>query len=108
MQTKRDGSSRDPEEGKAEAQAEFAIKTLVENIAKTLVDYPDAVDVRMLQSSQCVLLELRTHGNDLGKVIGRDGRIAAAIRTLLGATGMKLRKRFTLDIVSREGRGPMK
>ena len=100
METKRDVPSRDPNEGKEEAQAEFAIKKLVENIAKALVDYPDDVDVRMMQSSQCVLLELRTHSSDLGKVIGRDGRIAAAIRTLLGATGMKLHKRFTLSVVS--------
>jgi uncharacterized protein len=87
-------------QGKAEAQEQFAIKKLVEDIAKSLVDYPDAVEVRMAQSSQCVLLELRTHGSDLGKVIGRDGRIAAAIRILLGAIGMKLRKRFTLSIVN--------
>jgi uncharacterized protein len=75
------------------------MKELVENIAKALVDHPEDVDVRAVEGSQVTVLELRTHPGDLGKVIGRDGRTAKAIRTLLGAGGMKLHKRFTLDIV---------
>ncbi|HXX16781.1 MAG TPA: KH domain-containing protein [Candidatus Eremiobacteraceae bacterium] len=75
------------------------MKELVENIAKALVDRPEDVQVRELQGTQVTVLELRTHPQDLGKVIGREGRTAKAIRTLLGAGGMKLHKRFTLEII---------
>ncbi len=75
------------------------MKELVEKIARALVDYPEAVEVRAVEGSQVTVLELRTDPRDLGKVIGRDGRTAKAIRTLLGATGMKVRRRFTLEIV---------
>ena len=75
------------------------MKELVESIARALVDHPDDVQVRLLESSQATVLELRVHPQDLGKVIGRQGRTAKAIRTLLGASGMKLRKRFTLEIL---------
>ena len=79
------------------------MKELVESIAKALVDHPEDVDVRAVEGSQVTVLELRTNPVDLGKVIGRDGRTAKAIRTLLGAGGMKLHKRFTLDIVEENG-----
>ena len=75
------------------------MKELVEAIARALVDYPDDVQVKSVDGSQVTVLELRVHPEDLGKVIGRQGRTAKAIRTLLGASGMKLRKRFTLDIL---------
>jgi uncharacterized protein len=75
------------------------MKELVEEIAKVLVDYPDAVDVRQVDGNGVTLLELRTHPDDTGKVIGREGRTAKAIRVLLGAMGMKLHKRCTFDIV---------
>jgi predicted RNA-binding protein YlqC (UPF0109 family) len=75
------------------------MKELVEAIARTLVDHPEEVQVKSVDGSQVVVLELRVHPDDLGKVIGRQGRTAKAIRTLLGASGMKLRKRFTLEIV---------
>jgi len=75
------------------------MRELVESIARALVDYPDDVQVKMVEGTQVTVLELRTHPQDLGKVIGRDGRTAKAIRTLLGASGMKLHKRFTLEIV---------
>jgi predicted RNA-binding protein YlqC (UPF0109 family) len=78
------------------------MKELVESIARTLVDHPEEVRVAVVEGSQVIVLELRTHPADLGKVIGRDGRTAKAIRTLLGAAGMKLRKRFTLEIVEEE------
>jgi uncharacterized protein len=78
------------------------LKALVETIAKALVDHPDGVQVNAVEGSQVTVLELRTDRDDLGKVIGRDGRIAAAIRTLLGAAGMKFRKRFTLEILEEE------
>ncbi len=75
------------------------MKDLVEAIAKALVDRPDDVQVNTVDGSQVTVLELRVHPEDLGKVIGRQGRTAKAIRTLLGAAGMKLRKRFTLEIL---------
>jgi len=75
------------------------MKELLEEIAKALVDYPEQVRVTAVEGSQSVVFELRTHPQDLGKVIGREGRTAKAIRTLMGAVGMKLRKRFTLEIV---------
>jgi uncharacterized protein len=75
------------------------MKELVESIAKALVDHPDQVQVRAVESEQVTVLELRVHPEDLGKVIGRQGRTAKAMRTLLGAAGMKIRKRFTLEIL---------
>ena len=81
------------------------MKELVENIAKALVDHPDAVEVTAVEGSQVTVLELRTDPEDLGKVIGKQGRTAKAIRTILGATGMKLHKRFTLEIVEAQNGG---
>jgi len=75
------------------------MKELVEAIAKALVDHPEDVQVKSVEGSQVTVLELRVHPEDLGKVIGRQGRTAKAIRTLLGASGMKVRRRFTLEIV---------
>ena len=75
------------------------MKELVEEIAKSLVDYPEQVSVKAVEGSQVTVLELRTHPEDLGKVIGRQGHTAKAIRTLLGAAGMKLRRRYTLEIL---------
>jgi uncharacterized protein len=75
------------------------MRELVESIAKALVDHPDDVIVNAVAGEQVTVLELRVHPEDLGKVIGRQGRTAKSIRTLLGAAGMKLRKRFTLEIL---------
>jgi predicted RNA-binding protein YlqC (UPF0109 family) len=75
------------------------MKELVEEIAKALVDHPEQVLVNAIEGEQVTVLELRVHPEDLGKVIGRQGRTAKSIRTLLGAAGMKLRKRFTLEIL---------
>jgi uncharacterized protein len=75
------------------------MKELVEAIAKALVDNPDQVQVRAIEGEQVTVFELRVHASDLGQVIGRQGRIAEAIRTILTAVGMKLRKRFTLEIL---------
>ena len=77
----------------------YPMKELVEAIAKALVDHPEDVQVKSVEGSQVTVLELRVHPEDLGKVIGRQGRTAKAIRTLLGASGMKLHKRFTLEIL---------
>ena len=75
------------------------MKDLVEDIAKALVDIPEEGAVREVQGEQATLLELRVAPSDLGKVIGKQGRTARSIRTLLGAAGMKLNRRFTLDIL---------
>jgi predicted RNA-binding protein YlqC (UPF0109 family) len=74
-------------------------KDLVEAIAKALVDNPDQVQVRAIEGEHTTVFELRVHASDLGKVIGRHGRTAKAIRTILGAVGVKQRKRFTLEIL---------
>ena len=75
------------------------MKDLVIEIAKALVDIPDEVTVREVQGEQTTVLELRVAPSDLGKVIGKQGRTARSIRTLLGAAGMKLNRRFTLEIL---------
>ena len=75
------------------------MKQHVEKIVRALVDRPEEVQVKALEGSQVTVFELRTHPDDLGQVIARQGRIARAIRTLLGAAGMKLHKRFTLEIL---------
>ena len=81
------------------SRKELAIKDLLAEIARALVDHPEGVQVRAVEGSHVTVLELKTHPEDLGKVIGREGRTAKAIRTLLGAAGMKLHKRFTLEIL---------
>jgi hypothetical protein len=75
------------------------LKELVEAIAKALVDHSEQVQVRAIEGEQVTVFELRVHPDDLGKVIGRQGRTAESIRTLLGAMGMKQRKRFLLEIL---------
>lgn len=75
------------------------MKDLVEAIAMALVDHPEQVQVRTVEGEQVTVLELRVHPEDLGKVIGRQGRTAKSMRTILGAAGMKLRKRLTLEIL---------
>jgi len=75
------------------------VKDLVIEIAKALVDIPDEVAVREIAGEQVTVLELRVAPTDLGKVIGKQGRTARSIRTLLGAACMKLNRRFTLEIL---------
>lgn len=75
------------------------MKELVEEIAKALVDQPDDVSVNEIQGEQKTVLELRVAKEDIGKIIGKQGRTARSIRTLLGAAGMKLNRRFDLDIL---------
>lgn len=75
------------------------MKQLVEDIAKALVDIPEEVEVRQLDGEQTTVLELKVAATDLGKVIGKQGRTARSIRTLIGAAGMKLNRRFTLEIL---------
>ena len=75
------------------------MKDLVEQIAKALVDHSEQVSVRAIDGEQVTVLELKVHPEDLGKVIGRQGRTVKAMRTLLAAAGMKVRRRFSLVIL---------
>jgi len=75
------------------------MKQLIEDIAKALVDIPEEVNVNVIEGEQTTVLELRVAASDLGKVIGKQGRTARSIRTILGAAGMKLNRRFTLEIL---------
>lgn len=75
------------------------MKELVEFVAKSLVDEPDAVKIRTHERDQATVIELEVAPPDLGKVIGRQGRTARALRTLLTAAGQKTRRRYILDIL---------
>ena len=75
------------------------MKELIETIAKALVDMPDEVQVHVTEGEQVSVIDLRVHPSDLGKVIGREGRLVNSMRLILGAAGMKLRKRFKLEIL---------
>jgi hypothetical protein len=72
---------------------------LVEEIARALVDAPDEVNVQATEEDQTTVVELRVAPNDMGKVIGKQGRTVRSIRTILGAAGTKLNKRFQLEIL---------
>ena len=75
------------------------MKELIEYIAKALVDYPEQVSINVVEGSQSTVLELSVAKADLGKVIGKQGRTAKAIRIILGAASAKIRKRAILEIV---------
>ena len=77
------------------------MKELVETVCKSLVDNPEDVKVTQIDGEQTTILELRVHQSDLGKVIGKQGRTARAIRTILAAAGMKQKRRFNLEIIER-------
>ena len=75
------------------------MKELVEVIAKSLVDYPEQVVVTETETDRAIVLELRVAQSDMGKVIGKQGRIAIAIRSFVKAAASKEEKRVTVDIV---------
>ena len=75
------------------------MKDLIESIAKALVDKPDEVNVTEIQGNQASVIELRVAKEDIGKIIGKQGRTAAAIRTILNAASAKLDKRSVLQIL---------
>ena len=75
------------------------MRQLITDIAKALVDLPEEVAVREVKGEQVTVLELKVAPSDLGKVIGKQGRTARSMRTILGAAGMKLNRRFTLEIL---------
>ncbi len=74
-------------------------KDLVEYIAKSLVDDPDGVEVHMIEGEKSTILELKVSPDDVGKVIGKHGRIAKAVRTILSASSTKTGKRVVLEIL---------
>jgi hypothetical protein len=75
------------------------LKDLIEYVSKSLVDLPDQVEVREIVGEQTTVLELKVDKTDLGKVIGKQGRTAKALRTILNAASTKLRKRSVLEII---------
>jgi predicted RNA-binding protein YlqC (UPF0109 family) len=75
------------------------MRALVEQIAKALVDAPDEVSVEAAENGDGTVLELHVAPGDLGKVIGKQGRTARSIRTILGAASMKAKRRYTLEIL---------
>lgn len=82
-----------------------SIRQLISDIAKALVDRSDAVDVTLSDNNGSVVANLRVAPEDIGKVIGKQGRTARSLRTVLSASGMKLHKRYVLEIAE-EGRFP--
>ena len=74
-------------------------RELVEYIVKSLVDDPDAVEVNVIEGEKSTILELRVSPDDIGKVIGKQGRIAKALRTILSATATKSGKHASLEIL---------
>ena len=72
---------------------------LVEFIAKALVDKPDEVSVNEIEGSQSIIIELKVASEDMGKVIGKQGRIAKAIRTVVKAAAIKDNKRVVVEII---------
>jgi len=75
------------------------VKELLELIARSLVDRPDEVEVTEIEGEQTTVLELKVAQEDLGKVIGKQGRTARSIRTILASSGMKLKKRIVFEII---------
>ena len=81
------------------------MKQLILDIVHALVDQPDDVEVQLIDDNDSTVIRLRVAHQDIGKVIGKQGRTARSLRTILGAASMKLRHRFALDIVE-DGDGP--
>ncbi len=78
---------------------EMGMKDLIEFIAKSLVDHPEQVEVSEIEGEQTSVIELKVAKEDLGKVIGKQGRTARAMRTILSAASTKIRKRSVLEII---------
>ena len=82
--------------------APTSVVELVREIARALVDEPAAVEVESVDRGDNTLLELRVAPQDVGKVIGKQGRTARSVRTVLGAVSVKLHHRYTLDILEED------
>jgi predicted RNA-binding protein YlqC (UPF0109 family) len=75
------------------------MKDLIKHIAQALVDYPEQVEVSEVQGEQTSVIELKVAKDDLGKIIGKQGRTARSIRTILSAASAKIKKRSVLEII---------
>lgn len=75
------------------------LRNLIEVMAKALVDFPDQVNVAEVEGEQTTVIELKVAKEDLGKIIGKEGRTARSLRTILAAVSTKLRKRSVLEIL---------
>jgi len=80
-------------------ESEVSMRELIENIAKALVDNPDEVEVNEVTGDQTAVIELKVAKEDLGKVIGKKGRTAHAMRVILSAASTKIRKLTVLQII---------
>jgi uncharacterized protein len=78
------------------------VKELVDYLVKSLVDKPEEVNITQTDGESVTILEIKVANEDAGKVIGKDGRIANAIRTLVKAAGAKNKKRVTVEIMTSE------
>jgi hypothetical protein len=81
------------------------VEELVCEIARALVDTPEAVEVESVNRDESTVLRLKVAPQDVGKVIGKQGRTARSVRTILGAVSMKLHHRYTLDILEEAKNG---
>jgi len=79
--------------------SETSIKELMEILVKALVDKPEEVEITEVEGEQTTVVELKVAKDDLGKVIGKQGRMARALRTILGAASTKIRRRSVLEII---------
>jgi len=75
------------------------MKELLETIAKALVDFPDEVEVREIEGERSIILELKVSKDDMGKVIGKQGRIAKAIRVIVKSAAVKDNKKVVVEII---------
>jgi len=82
------------------------MQALMTEIAQALVDTPDAVRVEAIKETESTILRLHVAPSDIGKVIGKQGRTARSLRTILSAASMKLQHRYSLDIVEAESDDP--
>lgn len=87
-------------EASSESECEMSeLKDLIHYVSKALVDMPEQVEVNEVVGEQTTVIELKVDKSDLGKVIGKQGRTARALRTILNAASTKLRKRSVLEII---------
>jgi predicted RNA-binding protein YlqC (UPF0109 family) len=86
-------------EDEMSSAASEELRALIEYLAKALVDLPNQVNVKQIEGEQTTVIELKVAKEDLGKVIGKQGRTARAIRTILNGASTKLKKRTVLEII---------
>jgi predicted RNA-binding protein YlqC (UPF0109 family) len=80
-------------------QRDIPLKSLIKHIVQELVDHPEQVTISEIEGTQSMVLEIKVAKEDIGKIIGRQGRTAQAIRTILNAVSAKAKKRTTMEII---------